>query len=214
MIQEITQPSASGSEQVTFTVNETCENLSVSRSAFYAHGHKDQRPRRQQDRAIAAQMRDSFDQNQRCYGSPRLLRDLKKQGVHTSKTCVRRLMKKEGICPVQKRRVHIRTTLSNLYLPVAPHLRLDTSPVQKPGVRFYSDITYIPTQEGWLFMAATIDSYSRKCAGWSVADNMETPLVLRAADGRLFKRIRLQAKPESITLIAAVTMPVKPSVTS
>jgi len=54
-------------------------------------------------------------------------------------------------------------------------------PAQRPGERFHSDITYIPTQEGWLFTAATLDGYSRKCAGWSAADNMETPLVLRAA---------------------------------
>ena len=182
MIQEITHPSASSGEHVTFTVNEACETLGVSRSGFYAHGHKDQRPRRQQDRVIAAQMRDIFEQNQRCYGSPRLLRDLKKQGVHTSKTRVRRLMKKEGLCPVQKRRFRMKTTQSNPYLPVAPHLLLDAPPAHKPGVRFYSDITYIPTEEGWLFMAATLDGYSRKCAGWSAANNMETPLVLRAAE--------------------------------
>lgn len=184
MIQEITQLSTSNtssSQEPSFTVNEMCETLGVSRSGFYANAHKDQRVRRQQDRAIATQMRDIFEQNQRCYGSPRLLRDLKKQGVHTSKTRVRRLMKIEGICPVQKRRVRVKTTQSNPHLPVAPHLLLDAPPVQHPGVRFYSDITYIPTQEGWLFMAATIDGYSRKCAGWSAADNMETPLVLRAA---------------------------------
>jgi transposase InsO family protein len=130
-------------------------------------------------------MRDIFEQNQRCYGSPRLVRELKKQGVRTSKTRVRRLMQSEGICPVQKRRVRVRTTQSNPYLPVAPHLLLDAPLVHKSGVRFYSDITYIPTREGWLFMAATLDGYSRKCAGWSAADNMETPLVLRAAERAL-----------------------------
>ena len=75
----------------------------------------------------------------------------------------------------------MRTTRSNPYLPVAPHLLLDALPVQKPGERFYSDITYIPTQEGWLYAAATLDACSRKCAGWSTDDNMETTLVLRAA---------------------------------
>lgn len=90
-------------------------------------------------------------------------------------------MKSHGLCPRQKRRVRVRTTRSNPYLPIAPHLLLEAPPARGPGERFYSDITYIPTQEGWLYAAATLDGYSRKCAGWSAADNMETPLVLRAA---------------------------------
>jgi putative transposase len=181
-MEEITQQSASTSEKPAFAVHEVCETLGVSRSGFYAHQHKDQRPRRQQDRVLTGQIRNIFEQSQRSYGSPRLVRELKKQGVRTSKTRVRRLMKREGLCPIQKRRRRIRTTQSNPHLPVAPHLLLDAPPAHKPGLRFYSDITYIPTQEGWLFMAATLDGYSRKCAGWSAAGNMETPLVLRAAE--------------------------------
>jgi len=100
------------------------------------------------------------------YGSPRLVRALRKLGLHTSKTRVRRLMKSAGLCPVQKRRVRLKTTQSNPHLPIAPHLLRQAAPVQKPGERFYSDITYIPTQEGWLFTAATLDGFSRKCAGW------------------------------------------------
>lgn len=90
-------------------------------------------------------------------------------------------MKQSGLCPRQKRRMKVRTTRSNPYLPVAPHLLLEALPPTKPGERFYSDITYIPTQEGWLYAAATLDACSRKCAGWSADDNMETALVLRAA---------------------------------
>jgi putative transposase len=106
VLQEITQLCASDtsdSPKQPFAMKEVCATLGVSRSGFYAHAHKDQRVRRQQDRVIAAQLRDIFEQNLRCYGSSRLLRDLKEQGVHTSKTRVRRLMKSEGICPVQKR---------------------------------------------------------------------------------------------------------------
>ena len=92
-------------------------------------------------------------------------------------------MQSHGLCPLQKRRLRVRTTRANPYLPVAPHLLLEAVPPQKPGARFYSDITYIPTQEGWLYTAATLDGCSGKCAGWSADDNMETPLVLRAAQG-------------------------------
>ena len=137
--------------------------------------------RRREDRVLVEALQSAFDQSLGTYGSPRLVRALRHGGLRTSKTRVRRLMKSHGLCPRQKRRVRVRTTRSSPYLPIAPHLLLESPPAVEPGQRFYSDITYIPTQEGWLFTAATLDGYSRKCAGWSAADNMETPLVLRAA---------------------------------
>jgi putative transposase len=94
-------------------------------------------------------------------------------------------MQSHGLCPKQKRRVRVKTTNSNPHLPVAPHLLLEAPPAQRPRERFFSDITYIPTQEGWLFLAATVDGYSRKCTGWSAGDTMETSLVLRAAQRAL-----------------------------
>ena len=78
-----------------------------------------------------------------------------------------------------------KVTQSNPHLPVAPHRLLQAPPAKRPGERFYSDITYLPTKQGWLFVAATLDAYSRRCAGWSAGDNMETPLVLRAAQRAL-----------------------------
>ena len=180
MIQEVIQPLAQPSINA-FEVSEACRALSVSRSGFYAHLDKDQRVRRRQDRVLTELIKKVFDENQGVYGSVRLVRGLRERGVRTSKTRVRRLMKSEKICPRQKRRIRIHTTKSNPHLPVAPHLLLEAPPAQKPGERFYSDITTIPTHEGWLFTAATLDAYSRRCAGWSAADNMETPLVLRAA---------------------------------
>jgi len=164
-----------------FEVREVCAVLDASTSGFYAHRHKGQRVRRREDQVLSQAMHQAFTQSGAAYGSPRLVRALQRQGLNTSKTRIRRLMKSAGLCPVQKRRVRVKTTRSSSHLPVAPHLLLDAPPCQQPGELFYSDITYIPTQEGWLYLAATLDGYSRKCAGWSAADNMETPLVLRAA---------------------------------
>ena len=90
-------------------------------------------------------------------------------------------MKSRGLQPVQKRRVRVRTTHSNPRWPVAPHLLLEALPACHPGERFQSDINYIATDQGVLYLAANIDAYSRKCVGWSAADNMESPLVVRAA---------------------------------
>jgi hypothetical protein len=185
VIQDIIKPSASTSAFEVFEVREVCAALSVSPSGFYAHRHKSERLRRCEDKILADELHSAFEQSGGPYSSPRLVRALRKRGLHTSKTRVRRLMKREGLGPRQKRRVRIKTTRSNPHLPVAPHLLLEAPPVTQPGERFYSDITYIPTQEGWLFTAATLDGYSRRCAGWSAADNMETPLVLRAAERAL-----------------------------
>jgi len=162
-------------------VREVCVALEVSSSGFYAHRHKGHRPRRCEDRLLSGHLQSAFEQSHGTSGSPRLVRALRKRGLFTSQARVRRLIKQSGLCPRQKRRVKVRTTRSNPYLPVAPHLRLDAVPPTKPGERFDSDMTYIPTQEGWLYAAATLDGCSRRCAGWSADDNMETTLVLRAA---------------------------------
>jgi len=180
VIQNITNPSASTSASA-FAVREVCAALDVSASGFYAQRHKAERPRHREDQVLARELKSAFDDSRGTYGSPRLVRALRGRGLHTSKTRVRRLMQSHGLCPRQKRRIRMRTTRSNPHWPVAPHLLLEAPPATQPGERFHSDITYIPTGEGWLFTAATLDGYSRKCAGWSAADNMETPLVMRAA---------------------------------
>ena len=156
MIQAITKPSASAP---AFEVRAVCEALGVSASGFYAHRCKDQRLRRREDRVLACAMKSAFDDSRGTYGSPRLVRALRGRGLHTSKTRVRRLMQSHGLCPRQKRRVRMKTTHSSPHLPVAPHLLLEAPPACQPGQRFHSDITYIPTQEGWLFTAATLDGY-------------------------------------------------------
>ena len=168
MIQSLTTPSSAPSS--VYQVREVCMVLGASPSGFYAHSHKPQALRHREDRVLADALKSAFDDSRNTYGSPRLVRQLRKRGLFTSKTRVRRLMKSYNLYPCQKRRKRVRTTRSNPHLPVAPHLLLEAAPVTQPGERFYSDITYIPTQEGWLFTAATLDGYSRRCArapfGW------------------------------------------------
>jgi transposase InsO family protein len=85
------------------------------------------------------------------------------------------------MCPKQKRRFRPRTTLCDSYLPSAPNVLAHLPPASAPAQRFHSDITYIPTQEGFLYLAATIDAFTRRCSGWCARDNMETQLVKDAA---------------------------------
>jgi transposase InsO family protein len=165
----------------TVTIRAACLAFGVSESGFYAHRHKPQRLRRQQDERIIHEMKEVFEQNYGCYGSPRLVKSLKDRGIGCGKTRVRRLMKQEGICPKQKRRFRPRTTQSNPYLSCSPHVVADLPPASAPAQRFHSDITYIPTQEGFLYLAATIDAFTRRCSGWCARENMETELVKDAA---------------------------------
>jgi transposase InsO family protein len=163
------------------TIRAACLAFGVSQSGFYAHRHKPQRLRRQQDERIIGEMKEVFEQNYHCYGSPRLVKARKNRGLGCCKTRIRRLMKQEGLCPKQKRRFRPCTTQSNPYLSCAPNLIAALPPAVAPAERFHSDITYIPTKEGFLYLAATIDAFTRRCAGWCARDNMETQLVKEAA---------------------------------
>ena len=174
MIQALTAPAS-------ITVREACLALGVSQSGFYAHRHKTERPRRKQDAVIVQHLEEVFESTYHCYGSPRLVQSLRERGVRCGKTRIRRLMKKRGLCPRQKRRFRVQTTQSHPHLPCAPNVVGDLALATAPGERFHSDITYIPTQEGFLFLAATLDAFTRKCAGWCARDNMETALVKEAA---------------------------------
>lgn len=163
------------------TIRDACQALGVSESGFYAHRHKPQRPRRQQDERIVREMKEVFEQNYHCYGSLRLVKALKHRGFGCGKTRIRRLMKQEGLCPKQKRRFRPQTTQSDPYLPATPNVVADLPPASAPAQRFHSDITSIPTQEGFLYLAATVDAFTRRCSGWCARDNMETQLVKDAA---------------------------------
>jgi len=191
MIQTLTAPAPA-----SFTVREACAALGVSESGFYAHRRKAQRPRRQQDAFIAGAMKEVFEQNYGCYGSPRLVRGLRqrgvrwgnavcaaaKRGVRCGKTRIRRLMQQQGLCARQKRRIRPRTTQSDPHRLCAPNRIAQLPAANAPAQRFHSDITYIPTKEGFLYLAATVDAFSRRCAGWCARDNMETQLVKDAAN--------------------------------
>ena len=209
---ELTTPSSAPSS--VYQVREVCMVLGASPSGFYVHFHKPERIRRREDRILAEALKSAFDDSRNTYGSPRLVRQLRKRGLFTSKTRVRRLMKSHSLCPRQKRRVRVKTTRSNPHLPVAPHLLLQAPPAMQPGERFYSDITYIPTQEGWLFTAATLDGYSRRCArapfGWGVRRTTWKRLWCCGRQSVPW----LTAMPSFIIGIEAVNTPVNCSATS
>ncbi len=137
--------------------------------------------RRQQDRQLDAQVERIFQANRQIYSSPRLVDALRKQGICCGENRVRRLMKEQGLRAAHKRRRQPRTTNSEHALPVAPNLLRDKPAPKTVNLQWVSDITYIATREGWLYLAGTLDCYSRRLVGWQTSASLESEVVLSAA---------------------------------
>ena len=165
-----------------YSTKELCAALGVSRAGFYGHLQKPSGTRRQQDQRLAAQIREAFLASRQTYGTPRLQVDLAAQGARHGRRRIARLMRHQALRPRQKRAFVPRTTDSSKTRQPAPPRLLAAPAPTACGQIWASDITYIPTQEGFLYLAAELDLYSRRIVGWATADSMETSLVLRALD--------------------------------
>jgi putative transposase len=170
------------SDPQRFTMKELCLALEVSRSGFYDHTHKPGKARRLQDALLAKELREAFAESRQTYGTPRLRHELRHRGHACGRRRIARLMRKEGLRALQKGRFIPRTTDSSHGRKIAPQRLLDAPPPTAPNQVWVTDITYIPTREGWLFLAAEIDLFSRRVLGWAAKDTMATPLILEAFD--------------------------------
>ena len=165
-----------------------CTALSVSRSGYHAHLLKHQRPRRLQDSQLANEILTAFTASRRTYGSPRLMHCLRNKGLKHGKNRIARIMREQHLCALQKRRFVPRTTLTDKSSPVAPNLLLKRPAPTRPDEAWVTDITYLPTREGWLYLAAEMDLYSRRILGWSTLDSLATELPHQALDRALQAR--------------------------
>lgn len=165
-----------------YSLSEISQALEISPSGFAAHGHKEQCPRRQRDLQLVALMEPLFQRSRGTYGSPRLRAALRQNGERCGKNRINRLMRQQHWKAKQKRRFRPRTTDSRHPLPVAPNRLAQSEEPQKPNEIWQSDITYIPTQEGWTYLAVTLDRFSRKVVGWRLKSTLETSLVTEALE--------------------------------
>lgn len=163
-----------------YSSSEVCQVLEISDSGFLAHCQKEQRPRRQQDRQLVALMEPIFRHSRGTYGSPRLCAALRQAGQRCGKNRVHRLMRQQRWRARQKRRFRPRTTDSRHALPIAANHLAKTNPPTRPNQVWQSDITYIPTAQGWMYLAITLDRFSRRVVGWRLKQSLETPLVTEA----------------------------------
>jgi putative transposase len=164
----------------TYALDQLLATLEVSKSGLYAHRRKAQAPRRQKDQQLLKMIRPIFKQSRQTYGSPRLCAALRAQGVRIGKNRIARLMRQSGLRVRQKRRFRPATTQSKPNLPVTQNWLLKIPAPDRPNQVWLADITYLPTGEGWLYLAVELDACSRKIAGWSTRADLSVALVLEA----------------------------------
>ena len=170
-----------------------CRVLQVSRSGYYSWRSRKESPRDVCNRLLLSQIRLAHVRSRRTYGSPRITDELKRRGIVCSKNRVARLMRCYGICAKTAKKYRV-TTNSKHTLPVAPNLLDREFTIDRPNSVWVSDITYIWTHQGWLYLAVVIDLYSRLVVGWAMRDRIDGQLTLAALNQALSRR-RLAQRP-------------------
>ena len=162
-----------------------CRMLGVSVAGYHEHFLRRlqiSRRRHLSAEALVVHIRAAYAANRGAYGWPRIWRELHAQGIRVGKQRVQRLMQQHGIRARGKRRFRLMTTDSRHSLPIAPNLLNRNFTVAEPNQAWTGDITYIPTGEGWLFLAVVIDLFSRRVVGWSMQPEIRSSLVIDALE--------------------------------
>jgi putative transposase len=175
------------SKEVAFPVNTMCRVLAVSRSGYYAWKKRPEPSRNTQDARLAAEIAGAHRRSRGIYGSPRVHRDLKARGIHVGKKRIERLMRESGLRGRRKRRFCC-TTDSKHALPIAPNILDRRFHADAPNRVWVGDVTYIATDEGWLYLAVLLDLFSRRVVGWATSATNDRALALDALDRALKHR--------------------------
>lgn len=159
-----------------------CKTLGVSRSGYYAWQSRPASEQETENAALLIHIRSIHEKTKQTYGAPRMTAELQAEGHFCSKNRVARIMRENDIASEAVRKFKVTTTDSNHDLPIAERL-YETESVENvwaPNQVFAGDITYIATEEGFLFLAVFLDIFTRKIVGFSAEDNMKTQLVIDA----------------------------------
>ena len=165
-----------------------CRVLRVSRSGFYAWQRRGPSPRQRRQEELIGKIKTAYAQSRGLYGSPRVYRALLIDGQVVSRNTVAKLMRQERIRARTRRRFVPRTTDSRHQKPVANNLLARDFAAEAPNRKWVADITYVPTNQGWLYLAAVLDCFSRKIVGWAMADHLQTDLASDALTMALERR--------------------------
>ena len=166
-----------------------CETLGVSPAGYYAWRGRPASPRQQRRAALLVEIRAAHAEAKARYGSPRVHAELAARGRGCCVNTVAKLMRQDGIAAKTARKFRCTTTDSGHDLPVADNLLSRQFDAPGPNERWVADITYIPTGEGWLYLAAVEDLYSRRVVGWAMAEHMGSRLVVDALEMAVQRRL-------------------------
>jgi putative transposase len=163
-----------------FPVTRMCQVLEISASGYYAWRGRPVSQREQDNQELLDQIKEIHAASRKTYGSPRVHADLVDQGIRCNKKRVERLMRVNDIRGKHRRRRRVKTTDSAHDLPVAPNVLNRQFEADVPNQKWVTDITYIATDEGWLYLTAVLDLFSRRVIGWSMASTLCASLVKNA----------------------------------
>jgi transposase InsO family protein len=175
-------------ERRWYSVDALCRAIGVSRGGYWSWVRRRPGPRQLADVVLLADIRRIHKGKRRVYGSPRIHDHLQKEGVRCGRKRVERLMCENGIRAKQGKKYKPTTTNSKHNLPVAPNILNRQFQRDRPNEAWVADITYIPTEEGWLYLAAIMDLFSRRIVGWAMGDRISRHLAVRALDMAVQRR--------------------------
>jgi transposase InsO family protein len=164
-------------EKANYPVRLLCSTLDVSRSGYYAWRDRPASQRARADAQLAAHVVAVHNRSRKAYGSPRVHAELRARGVRVGRKRVERVMRENGIVARRKRRFR-RTTDSKHSQPIAPNLLARQFETTAPNQVWVTDVTAIWTQQGWSYLAAILDLFSRRVVGWSMSESNDTELAL------------------------------------
>ena len=174
-------------EKASFPVALMCRILAVSRSGFYAFCQRPPAARTRQDEILTVAVAAIYAENHGRYGSPRVQLELRARGQRSGRKRIARLMRAQGLRACPKRRYR-NTTDSRHSLAVSPNLLARCFAVAQPNTAWVTDITYLWTLQGWLYLAVIIDLFSRRIVGWSMSERIDRKLALDALKMALAQR--------------------------
>ncbi len=174
-------------ERASYPIVTLCRCLQVSRAGYYAWRRRPPSARSIENAELRVAIRASHKASRGTYGSPRIHRDLRDEGRRVSRKRVASLMAAEGLQGSHKRRFRT-TTDSNHGSPIAANLLMREFEAPAPDVAWATDLTYLRTLEGWLYLAVILDMFSRRVVGYAIGDRIDTSLVLQALDRALASR--------------------------
>jgi len=170
-----------------FPIKRMCDVLGVSSSGYFAWKERPASRRQRDDMVLLAHVRSAFALSNGTYGSPRMMRELRDDGLEVGRRRTARLMRENGLKARQKRRFKP-TTGSQHAWPVAPNLIDQDFRAERPDQKWGADISYVWTREGWLYLAVVIDLFARRVVGWAVSDRLHRNLALAALRKALLTR--------------------------